>query len=320
MLLHGRNAAEEIAEQREQRRPAQAAEHRERRETAPTHAGNTGNERHERADEREETAKEHGQRAPLLNHLLGFLDALRGHGLDFAGFKDATAEEMADPVVALVADDRGAPDHRQQSEQRQCGHAGLCVGGGEEAGREQQRIARQEREEHHAGLNEDDKENEAEGRRDAHGNPAGDRGTGVLDEVDEEIDDIHRSLCVVLRGCAGSVRVACFSIVRNECAVANQSQTTNGSMQCASQCDDGWQICTNRQYVPMGAYVRVLVGGVRPVVPGGCSMVVRQLSSVLSGCPVRPARPASAWGTPANPGLNSLYYGDRQMVHESRPI
>ena len=53
---------------------------------------------------------------------------------------------------------------------------------------------------------------------------------------------------MVLRGCAGSVRVACFSIVRNECAVANQSQTTNGSMQCAPQCDDGWQICTNRQY------------------------------------------------------------------------
>lgn len=70
----------------------------------------------------------------------------------------------------------------------------------------------------------------------------------------------------------------------------------------------------------MGAYVRVLVGGVRPVVPGGCSMVVRQLSSVLSGCPVRPARPASAWGTLANPGLNLLCYGDRQMVHESRPI
>lgn len=70
----------------------------------------------------------------------------------------------------------------------------------------------------------------------------------------------------------------------------------------------------------MGAYVRVLVGGVRPVVPGGCSMVVRQLSSVLSGCPVRPARPASAWGTLANPGLNSLYYGDRQMVHELRSV
>lgn len=84
-------------------------------------------------------------------------------------------------------------------------------------------------------------------------------------------------------------------------------------MQCAPQCDDGWQICTNRQYVPMGAYVRVLVGGVRPV-------RARWLSSVLTGCPVRPARPASAWGTPANPGLNSLYYGDRQMVHESRPI
>ena len=78
----------------------------------------------------------------------------------------------------------------------------------------------------------------------------------------------------------------------------------------------------------MGAYVRVLVGGVRPGaclvvvwwLSGGCLVVVWWLSSVLTGCPVRPARPASAWGTPANPGLNSLYYGDRQMVHESRPI
>lgn len=227
---------------------------------------------------------------------------------------------MADPVIALVADDRRAPDHRQQSEQRQCGHAGLCVGGGEEAGREQQRIARQEREEHHAGLNEDDKENEAEGRRDAHGNPAGDRGTGVLDEVDEEIDDIHRSLCVVLRGCAGSVRVACFSIVRNECAVANQSQTTNGSMQCAPQCDDGWQICTNRQYVPMGAYVRVLVGGVRPVrarwLSGGCLVVVQRAHRLSGASGASGVRVGHA----GESGLNSLYYGDRQMVHESRPI
>ena len=38
--------------------------------------------------------------------------------LDSAGFDDATAEEVADPVVALVADDRSAPDHRQQREQR----------------------------------------------------------------------------------------------------------------------------------------------------------------------------------------------------------
>lgn len=67
----------------------------------------------------------------------------------------------------------------------------------------------------------------------------------------------------------------------------------------------------------MGACLLVVSGRWCPVV---VSMVVRQLSSVLSGCPVRPARPASAWGTPANLGLNSLYYGDRQMVHESRPI
>ena len=36
MLLHGRNAAEEVAEQREQGGPAQAAEHGERGETAPS--------------------------------------------------------------------------------------------------------------------------------------------------------------------------------------------------------------------------------------------------------------------------------------------
>ena len=80
-----------------------------------------------------------------------------------------------------------------------------------------------------------------------------------------------------LRGCAGSVRVACFSIVRNECAVANQSQTTNGSMQCAPQCDDGWQICTNRQYVPMGACLLVVFGR-------WCPVVVQWLSGSCPAC------------------------------------
>ena len=64
------------AEQREQRGPAQAAQHRERRESRPSHAGDAGDERHERADEREETPEEHGQRPPLLDHRLGFGQAL----------------------------------------------------------------------------------------------------------------------------------------------------------------------------------------------------------------------------------------------------
>ena len=88
---------------------------------------------------------------------------------------------------------------------------------------------------------------------------------------------IFMGLSVFLRGCAGSVRVACFSIVRNECAVANQSQTTNGSMQCASQCDDGWQICTNRQYVPMGACLLVVFGR-------WCPVVVQWLSGSCPAC------------------------------------
>lgn len=103
---------------------------------------------------------------------------------------------------------------------------------------------------------------------------------------------------MVLRGCAGSVRVACFSIVRNECAVANQSQTTNGSMQCASQCDDGWQICTNRQYVPMGACLLVVFGRCARWLFNGCPAAVQRaqrLSGASGASGVRVGRAGESW-------------------------
>ena len=105
-----------------------------------------------------------------------------------------------------------------------------------------------------------------------------------------------------LRGCAGSVRVACFSIGRNECAVANQSQTTNGSMQCASQCDDGWQICTNRQYVPMGSLCACAcrwcsAGGARWLF-NGCPAAVQRaqrLSGASGASGVRVGHAGESW-------------------------
>ena len=103
---------------------------------------------------------------------------------------------------------------------------------------------------------------------------------------------------MVLRGCAGSVRVACFSIVRNECAVANQSQTTNGSMQCASQCDDGWQICTNRQYVPMGACLLVVFGRCARWLFNGCPAAVQRaqrLSGASGASGVRVGHAGESW-------------------------
>ena len=103
---------------------------------------------------------------------------------------------------------------------------------------------------------------------------------------------------MVLRGCAGSVRVACFSIVRNECAVASQSQTTNGSMQCASQCDDGWQICTNRQYVPMGACLLVVFGRCARWLFNGCPAAVQRaqrLSGASGASGVRVGHAGESW-------------------------
>lgn len=103
---------------------------------------------------------------------------------------------------------------------------------------------------------------------------------------------------MVLRGCAGSVRVACFSIVRNECVVANQSQTTNGSMQCASQCDDGWQICTNRQYVPMGACLLVVFGRCARWLFNGCPAAVQRaqrLSGASGASGVRVGHAGESW-------------------------
>ena len=191
MLLHCGNAAEEVAHEGEQGRPAQASQYGERCESAPTHAGNAGNEWHECADEGEESTEEHCQRPPLLDHLFGFFDTFRRHGLDFAGFENTPSEEMADPIVALVADDRSAPYYGQQCHQRQCRFAGRAVGGGEHAGCEQQRVSRQEREEHHTRFHEDDDEDEAQRGGHAHGDPAGYGRARILQQFHKEVNNIH---------------------------------------------------------------------------------------------------------------------------------
>ena len=117
--------------------------------------------------------------------------SLRSQRLHLAGLDNTAAKEMTDEVVALVADNRRAPNHRQQPEQRQRGLAGRSIRGCEHAGREQQRITGQEREEHHARFDEYDEEDESEGRRHAHGNPTGNRGTRILQQFDDEINEAH---------------------------------------------------------------------------------------------------------------------------------
>ena len=96
---------------------------------------------------------------------------------------------MSDEVVALIAQDRSNPHYGQQCHQRQPAVALR----GEEAGCEQQRVAGEEREEHHARLNEYDEKDEAERRCGAHGNPAGDCAARVLQQIDDEMNETHEN-------------------------------------------------------------------------------------------------------------------------------
>ena len=196
-------------------------------------------------------------------------------------------KNVADPVIALVADDRRAPDHRQyartaaartrRSSRRARRRSRPRTAGNRPAGNGRRTTP--------VSMKTMRKMKRGSGRRPSRSSWRS--RYGVLDEVDEEIDDIHGSLCVFLRGCAGSVRVACFP----SCATNVPLRTNHRLPTVYAVCAAVRRRVANLHKSSICAYGRVLVGGVRPVVPGGCSMVVRQLSSVLSGCPVRPARP-----------------------------
>ena len=144
----------------------------------PLHAAHAGEEGHEGANEREEAAEKDRKVTPLVEEGLALLDALRGHGLDLAGRDDALAEEVADEEVRLIADDRGGPHHEQEVDDVERAR-GLM---GEDAGGEEQGVAGEEGHEDHAGLDEDDQEDEAVGVKRAHGDPARDGGARVFEQ------------------------------------------------------------------------------------------------------------------------------------------
>ena len=89
----------------------------------------------------------------------------------------------ADRVVDGVTGNRR--DDQQRHDQPDVEHAG----GGERAGREQQRIARQERPDHQARLDEDDREQDHVD----HHPVLGDEGGEVNVEVEKQIDEVSHS-------------------------------------------------------------------------------------------------------------------------------
>ena len=96
---------------------------------------------------------------------------------------------MPDEVVALIAQDGGQPDDGQEHVQ---GHAAGWVMG-EDAGGEEQGVARQEGHEDHACLDEDDQEDEPVGRHQPHGDPARDGAARILEQVYQPVDEPHES-------------------------------------------------------------------------------------------------------------------------------
>lgn len=204
MLLYKRNAAKEESQQREERGPGNTAQHVEEDEGVPLHAAYAGEKRHERADEREKTTQEDGQMAPLVEERLGLFDTLGRHDLDLARSDDLLAKEVADHEIALIAQNRCAPCHREQREDIE------AAIGGKAAACKQQRIAGQKGHENHAGLDEDNQEDKAICRERARCDPGRNRRTRVFKQLDDRIDEIHgvKPLCFG-RGIRPSKKYTC---------------------------------------------------------------------------------------------------------------
>ena len=185
MLLHKGNAAKEVAQQRKDRRPGNATQHIKDDKVAPVHAAHAGDKGHKGADKREEATQEDGQVTPLVQEILGLFDALGRHGLYLARGDDLAAKEVADHKVALIAQDGCGPCGGQKR------HDVKAAVVGKEARGKQQRIARKEREEHHARLDKDDQEHAAVGHKRAGGDPAGNRGARVFEQLGDKIDETH---------------------------------------------------------------------------------------------------------------------------------
>lgn len=121
--------------------------------------------------------------------------AFRRERFHFAGIDDAHAEEPRDPVIRRVAQDSGNVEHDERSPDVQPSTVGR-----EHARREQQRIARQKREEHKTRLHEhDEKQRRVHPQRPQRDDPARDSPPRIREQVDEEIDDVHVVLAVTAR-------------------------------------------------------------------------------------------------------------------------
>ena len=187
MVLHKRDAAEEIAHEHEQAYPRNTANSVEQGELAEIHVARTRDERCERAEERHETRNDDGEAAVFREEVVELGHALGRERLDFAGIDDARAEEAGNPVVRRVAQNGGHVEHDKRGPNIQA-----ATVGGKHARREQERVTRQKREEHQARFDEHDKEQRRiHPHRTKRDNPARNGSARVGKQVQEELNDVH---------------------------------------------------------------------------------------------------------------------------------
>ncbi len=186
VVLDEGQIAEEIPAEGKQRRPQQAAKDVEADEVAVGHASHTGYEGGKGADDGDEARQEDGDAAVLLVESVGtiqvfFLEEARVFG------EDARADGVADPVIGRIPGHGGQRDHHVQHEDIQ----GAAAQGGQRAGGEEQRVARQEGRHHEAGLHEDDEEDQPVDPRAELGDQHGQVLIQVQEQIDNVLDELH---------------------------------------------------------------------------------------------------------------------------------
>ena len=154
-ILHPGNVAEQVARVDERRDPRDAADDVVGDEAAIAHSGHAGHERRERPDDRHEARDDDREPAVAVVERLRPAQVLLLEPARIGLIEDARPDVVADRVVDRVAEDCRGDQHADQ-------HMDVHAGARDDRpGNEEQRVARQQRENDEAGLGKDDQEQEA---------------------------------------------------------------------------------------------------------------------------------------------------------------
>ena len=151
VLLHHRNVPEQVAGRNEAPDPQETPEHAESQEAQVVHPPDARDERGEGADDGHEARDDDRLDAVFLVELMGALQVRAVEPARAFAAEDLRPDEIADPVVGRIAEDRG--EHQQKGYgvdiERAFGRQG--------SHREEQRVAGQKRRHDQSRLAEDDR-------------------------------------------------------------------------------------------------------------------------------------------------------------------